>query len=121
MVDRSLTVHLPVVKLESMASYETKLSSQGQVSVPVEVRRKLDVEPGSVLEWVEEGDAIVVRRKKLMSWDELRATLFPNGPPPYYTREQMKEAAQKGAVARYLRSMDSESVVPPGKKRNASG
>jgi bifunctional DNA-binding transcriptional regulator/antitoxin component of YhaV-PrlF toxin-antitoxin module len=29
---------------------------QGQISVPVEIRRKLGVGPGSVLEWEQDGD-----------------------------------------------------------------
>jgi AbrB family looped-hinge helix DNA binding protein len=45
-----------------MALAQSKVTAQGQISVPVEVRRKLGIGPGSALEWEEEGDAIVVRK-----------------------------------------------------------
>lgn len=41
---------------------QSKLTAQGQISVPAAVRRKLGVGPGSTLEWQEEGDKIIVRR-----------------------------------------------------------
>ena len=40
----------------------SKLTAQGQVSVPAAVRRRLGVGPGAVLEWSDDGGAIVVRR-----------------------------------------------------------
>ncbi len=45
-----------------MAIAHSKLTAQGQISVPMDVRRKLGISPGSVLEWEEEGGKIVVRR-----------------------------------------------------------
>lgn len=45
-----------------MAFAQSKLTAQGQISVPAEVRRKLGLGPGSVLEWEEENGRIVVRR-----------------------------------------------------------
>jgi antitoxin PrlF len=44
-----------------MAIARSKVTAQGQISVPAEVRRKLGVGPGSVLEWDEQGAEIVVR------------------------------------------------------------
>jgi AbrB family looped-hinge helix DNA binding protein len=41
---------------------QSKLTAQGQISVPSEVRKRLGIAPGSVLEWDEQGDQIVVRR-----------------------------------------------------------
>ena len=46
-----------------MAIARSRITAQGQVSVPAEVRRKLGAGPGTVLEWDEEDGAIVVRRK----------------------------------------------------------
>jgi len=40
----------------------TAVTAQGQISVPVDVRRLLGIGPGSVLEWEEEGGNIVVSR-----------------------------------------------------------
>ena len=45
-----------------MAIAHSKITAQGQISIPADVRRKLGVGPGSVLEWEEDGDKIVVRR-----------------------------------------------------------
>ena len=36
-----------------MAVARSKITSQGQISVPAEIRRRLGVGPGSMLEWVE--------------------------------------------------------------------
>ncbi|MGH7878609.1 MAG: AbrB/MazE/SpoVT family DNA-binding domain-containing protein, partial [Candidatus Binataceae bacterium] len=45
-----------------MSIARSKVTAQGQISVPAEVRRKLGVGPGSVLEWDEQGHQVVVRR-----------------------------------------------------------
>ena len=37
----------------------SKVTAQGQVSVPAKVRQRLGVGPGSVIEWAEEGDHIL--------------------------------------------------------------
>lgn len=60
--------------------------------MPVEVRRKLGLGPGSVIEWEEEGDRIVVRRAAATSWDAIHRELFPAGPPARArTVEEMNE------------------------------
>lgn len=60
-----------------MIHTHTKLTSQGQVSVPVSVRRALGLTPGSVLEWVEERGRIVVKRAARHSSQDVRDALFP--------------------------------------------
>jgi AbrB family looped-hinge helix DNA binding protein len=62
-----------------MALAHSKVTAQGQVSVPLEVRRKLGVGPGSVLEWDEEDEKIVVRRAGRYSSLDLHRAVFPNG------------------------------------------
>jgi AbrB family looped-hinge helix DNA binding protein len=59
-----------------MALARSRLTAQGQVSVPAEVRRKLGVGPGSLLEWNEEGDAIVVRRAGKYTSEDIQRALF---------------------------------------------
>ena len=51
-----------VAMLSFMAIAQSKLTMQGQVSVPAEVRKRLGLGPGSVLEWEEMGGEIVVRK-----------------------------------------------------------
>ena len=56
-----------------------KVTAQGQISVPAEVRRKLGVGPGSILEWDEEGEKVVVRRAGRYSSTDVHRALFPEG------------------------------------------
>jgi AbrB family looped-hinge helix DNA binding protein len=64
-----------------MIEVQSKLSSQGQVSVPAEVRKHLHLRPGSVLTWRQEGERIVVERARRHASAEVHAALFPGGPP----------------------------------------
>ena len=61
----------------------SKLSPQAQVSVPVEVRRKLGLAPGSVLSWEEGPDGtVLVRRAGLHSSRDIHERLFATPPKP---------------------------------------
>lgn len=80
-----------------MAMAKSKLTQQGQISVPAVVRRKLGVGPGSVLEWEEVGDHMRVRRAGTYTSEELHAALFGEHPP----RRSLKELKQ--GPSRYLR------------------
>jgi len=73
-----------------MALAQSKLTSQGQISVPAEVRRKLGVGPGSVLEWDEEGDKIVVRRAGRFTSEDIHRALFKT-PVKSRTLEDLRE------------------------------
>lgn len=39
---------------------KTTVSTRGQVSIPVELRKKFNIEPETQLEWIEEGNAIKI-------------------------------------------------------------
>lgn len=65
-----------------MAVVHSKLTVQGQISVPAEVRRKLGLAPGSVLEWHEEAGHYVVRRATRYTSEEIHRTLFAEPPKP---------------------------------------
>lgn len=58
---------------------QSKLTAQGQISVPAEVRKKLGVGPGSILEWDESNDQIVVRRAGRHTSAEVHEVLFAEG------------------------------------------
>lgn len=62
-----------------MTIAQSRLTSQGQVSIPAEVRRRLGLGPGSVIEWDEEGERIIVRRAGRYSSADVYAALFPQG------------------------------------------
>ncbi len=64
-----------------MTIAQSKVTAQGQISVPAEVRRKLGIGPGSILEWEEEGDAIVVRKAGQYSSQDIHRAIFANATP----------------------------------------
>jgi len=86
-----------------MALAHSKVTAQGQISVPSDVRRKLGIGPGSVLEWDEEGDKIVVRRSVRFSSEDIHRALFPQKASKAKTLEEMKEGIRRRARERYAR------------------
>jgi antitoxin PrlF len=62
-----------------MAIAQSKVTAQGQISVPAEVRKKLGVGPGSVLEWDEQDGKVVVRRAGRFSSADMHEAVFPKG------------------------------------------
>ena len=60
----------------------SKLTAQGQISVPAKVRRKLGVGPGSVLEWDDDGDQVIVRRAGRYTSEDVHRSIFPIPPKP---------------------------------------
>jgi AbrB family looped-hinge helix DNA binding protein len=81
-----------------MALAQSKVTAQGQISVPMEVRRKLGIGPGSVLEWDEEGDAVVVRKAGRYTSEDIHRAIFPDG-----TSAPKKVEEYDKGVRRYLR------------------
>ena len=86
-----------------MALAHSKVTSQGQISVPSGIRRKLGVGPGSILEWDEEGGRIVVRRSARFTSEDIHRALFPKGTPSPKTVEEMKEGIRRRVRERYAR------------------
>lgn len=66
-----------------MAIARSKLTAQAQISVPAEVRRRLGVGPGAVLEWSdsESGEHVVVRRVGHHTSEDIHRVLFPDHAP----------------------------------------
>jgi AbrB family looped-hinge helix DNA binding protein len=86
-----------------MAIARSRVTAQGQVSVPAPVRRKLGVGPGSILEWDEDGDAIVVRRSGRYTSEEIHRALFGRGTPPPRSLAELKEGVRKHIRVRHAR------------------
>lgn len=82
-----------------MALALSKVTAQGQISVPAEVRRKLGIGPGSVLEWEEEGDTIVVRKAGRYSSEDIHREIFPKASP---ARKRVEDF--DAGVRRYMKS-----------------
>jgi AbrB family looped-hinge helix DNA binding protein len=70
---------------------QSKVTSQGQISVPKEVRAKLGIVPGSVLEWNEEDGKITVRRQGKYTFQDIRKAIFGSRKPKKQTLAQLKE------------------------------
>jgi len=76
---------------------QSKITAQGQISVPAEIRKKLGVGPGSVLEWEEEGGQVIVRRATRYSSEDIHRAVFAN-PPKARSSAELKEG-----IAEYMR------------------
>ena len=86
-----------------MAIARSKVTAQGQISVPVDVRRKLGIGPGSVLEWDEEGTSIVIRRAGRFGSEDIHRTLFGVQPPETRSVNELKEGLRHYVRRRYAR------------------
>ena len=86
-----------------MALARSRVTAQGQVSVPASIRKRLGIAPGSILEWDEAGGNIVVRRAGQFSSEDIHRKLFPKGPPEPRTIDEMKEGIERHMRERYAR------------------
>lgn len=80
-----------------MSLPQSKVTAQGQISVPAEIRRKLGIGPGSVLEWEEDGERVVVRRASRYTSEDIHRALFAKR-PKHRTTAELKQA-----IARHVR------------------
>jgi antitoxin PrlF len=81
-----------------MAIAQSRITAQGQISVPAEVRKKLGVGPGSVLEWEEQDDQVVIRRAGRYTSDDIHQAIFPQGTArnePADVKEGVREYIRK--------------------------
>lgn len=82
---------------------QSRVTAQGQISVPAEVRRRLSLVAGSVLEWEAEDDRITVRRIGRHSFADLHRALFQQEPPQPRSVEDLKEGIRQHVRARHAR------------------
>jgi len=85
-----------------MAIAQSKVTAEGRISIPLWVRRKLSAGPGSVLEWEEDGDKIVIRRAGRFSSEDIHQALFPATPKGRGAAE-LTEGIRRYARKRYAR------------------
>lgn len=86
-----------------MAIAHSKVTAQGQISVPAQVRRKLGIGPGSVLEWDEQGELVVVRRAGRYTSEDVHRALFPKRLPAARTVEELKAGVRQYLKKRHAR------------------
>ena len=77
-----------------MAKPQSRVTAQGQISVPAEIRKKLGIGPGSILEWEQEGDKVVVRKAGHYSFEDIHRALFAKPPQPR-SLEELKSGIEK--------------------------
>ncbi len=82
---------------------QSRLTAQGQISVPAEIRKKLGVGPGSILEWDQQNDEIVVRRAGRHTSADLHAALFSSGSPVKNASASVKEGIRKHIRQKHAR------------------
>lgn len=85
-----------------MALAHSRVTAQGQVSVPAKVRQRLGVGPGSVLVWDEAGDQVVVKKAGLHSSQDIHRALFPKAPRRRSVRE-LKQGIRRHIQKRHAR------------------
>ncbi|MEK6371154.1 MAG: AbrB/MazE/SpoVT family DNA-binding domain-containing protein [Acidobacteriota bacterium] len=81
-----------------MARPQSRVTAQGQISVPAEIRRKLGIGPGALLEWEEDGERVIVRRAGRYTFEDIHRAVFPRRPRP------RKLGELKQGIARYIRA-----------------
>jgi len=86
-----------------MTIAQSKVTAQGQISVPAEVRKKLGIGPGSVLEWHDQDGSVVVRRAGRFSSSDMHQVLFPKGIPKAKPVPDLKAAIRRHIRQRHAR------------------
>ena len=71
--------------------------------MPAEVRRKLGLRPGSILEWHEEDGKVVVSRAGRYTFEDIHRALFPKRRPKPRTIEEMQAGLRRYVKARRAR------------------
>jgi AbrB family looped-hinge helix DNA binding protein len=85
-----------------MALAHSKLTAQGQISIPAKIRQRLGVGPGSVLEWDDEDGRVVVRKAGRYTSEDIHRSLFARPPKPR-TVAEMKTGIRRHIRKRHAR------------------
>lgn len=80
-----------------MSGIQSKVTAQGQISVPAEVRRQLGLGPGSVLVWEWRDGEFVVRRAGKSTSADIHRALFGAG------ARVRKPVDVKAGIRKYVR------------------
>ncbi len=86
-----------------MSPPQSKVTAQGQISVPAEIRRRLGIGPGSVLEWEAEGEKVVVRKAGRYSSEQIHRAVFARRPKARKL-EELKQAIGRHLKAKHARN-----------------
>ena len=81
-----------------MSTKQSKLTSQGQVSVPASVRQFLSLSPGATMLWVQEGERMWVQRAVTHTTADAHQALFGNSAPKQTTDTQDTKQAIRSFI-----------------------
>ena len=85
-----------------MKRIESRITSQGQISIPARIRQKLGLTPGATIEWCERGDEVIVRRATKYTSRDIHDTLFAT-PPDAHGAGDMDEGIRTYLRRRHAR------------------
>ena len=94
----------------AMVIARSKITSQSQISVPYLVRKKLGIGPGSVLEWADDGDNVVVKRAVRYSSQDIHNAIFSKTVKAK-SLEQLKEGVGKAIDSKEQQAKGLEKQV----------
>ena len=80
----------------------SRLTSQGQISIPAPVRELLGLTAGSVVEWDATTDEVIVRRAGGHSSTDVHQAMFSRAPVQRNLRE-LKDGIRRHAKRRHAR------------------
>ncbi len=90
--------------------YKAKVTSKGQITIPVEVRRAMGLKPGGKVAFFEEdkGEFVLRRVRSIMELEGALAGLIPP-----MTVEEMDKAIGEAVTESYRRSVGESSLESP--------
>jgi len=72
----------------------SRVTAQGQVSLPAEIRKKLGLAPGALLQWEVKADEAIVRRVGRFSFEDVHRALFAK-PPRFRSLDRLREGIRQ--------------------------
>jgi AbrB family looped-hinge helix DNA binding protein len=81
---------------------QSRLTAQGQISVPARVREGLGLSAGSVLEWSTDQDVVTVRRMGRNTSEDVQAAMFARK-PRVRSLAELKEGIARDMRSRHAR------------------
>ena len=85
-----------------MATATSRVTTQNQISVPAEVRRRFDIRPGTVLEWHEVKGELMVRPRRV-TLDQVRTEMRAMVGGRKRSLAELKEARATAALQKHRR------------------
>ncbi len=85
-----------------MSTETSRVTSQGQISVPAAIRRRFGIVPGTVLEWFELDGQLCVRAKQL-ALDDVNERLRPFVKGKRVSTSELREAKTRHATEKAAR------------------